>query len=61
MQTKKGKKEGVKGKKGKTEETLLHLFLPFLRLFSFCTERIDVPFTLLNSPIENIYIANEKQ
>lgn len=53
-----GKKEG---EKGKTEGTLLHLSLPFLRLFSFCTQWTDVPFTLLNSAIENIYIANEQQ
>lgn len=55
---KRGKKEG---KKGKTERTLLHLSLPFLRLFSFCTQWTDVPFTLLNSAIENIYIASEQQ
>lgn len=58
-----GKEKGGKkrGKKLKREDTLSYLSLPFLRLFSFCTQWTDVPFTLLNSVTENIYIDKEQQ
>lgn len=39
------------GEKREETSVLLRIF-PFLRLFSFCTQWIDLPFALLNSAIE---------
>lgn len=57
-----GRKKGEKKreeKKGRHKKPFCTC--PFLILFLFCTEWIDMPFTLLNSAIESIYTANEQQ
>lgn len=54
--------EKIKTYRGKRKDTRVPLCIfPFLRLFSFCTQWVDVPFALLNSAIEILHTTNSQE